>query len=112
MMTGDEAEWNGKKSGLSLPQRKRQRPSSVREDGHVREVVVARGFSLKWQGRRGIWASTSGSTDRITRSEPGRSGSVLRPRPRFDSTEEVEEREEQWVIDDLDPLHHEEHAIR
>jgi hypothetical protein len=37
---------------------------------------------------------------------------MRRPRPRCDSTEEVEEREEQWVIDDLDPLRHEEHAIR
>jgi hypothetical protein len=32
--------------------------------------------------------------------------------PRCDSAEEVEELAEQWVIDDLDPLLHEEHTIR
>jgi hypothetical protein len=32
--------------------------------------------------------------------------------PRCDSTDEVDELAEQWIIDDLDPLRHEEHTIR
>jgi hypothetical protein len=32
--------------------------------------------------------------------------------PRYDGADEVEELAERWVIDDLDPLRHEEHAIR
>jgi hypothetical protein len=75
-------------------------------------VVVARGFRLEWQGRRGVWASASRSSDRITRYEPTRSGPTRRPSPRRDSTDEVDELAEQWIIDDLDPLRHEEHTIR
>lgn len=106
------AEWSRKKSGLSLPLRKGQRPSGVRADGLVREVVVARHFRLEQQGRPRVWASTSRSSDRIPRPEPARSGPVRRPLPQCESTDEVEELAEQWVIDDLDPLLHEEHTIR
>lgn len=74
---------------------------------------MARGFNLKWLGeRRGVWASTGRSTDRSSRSEPARSGPTRRPMPRCDSTDEVDELAERWVIDDLDPLRHEEHTIR
>lgn len=73
---------------------------------------MARGFNLKWLGRRGVWASTGSSSDRITRSESARSGPIRRPTPRCESTDEVDELAEQWVIDDLDPLRHEEHTIR
>ena len=74
---------------------------------------MARGFNLKWLGeRRTIWASTGRNTDRVTRSESARSGSVRRPMPRCESTDEVDELAEQWIIDDLDPLRHEEHTIR
>ena len=86
-------------------------PSGVPVDGPVREVVVARGFNLKWLGRRGVWASASRSTDRITRLEPVRSGSA-RPLPQCESTDDVDELAEQWVIDDLYPLRHVEHTIR
>ena len=73
---------------------------------------MARGFNLKWLGRREAWASTDRSTDRISRSEPARPGPMRRPPPRRDSTDEVDELAEQWFIDDLEPLRHEEHAIR
>lgn len=73
---------------------------------------MARGFNLKWLGRREVWSSTGSSSDRITRSEQARSGPIRRPTPRCDSTEEVEELAEQWFIDDLEPLRHEEHMIR
>lgn len=73
---------------------------------------MARGFNLKWLGRREVWASTSSSSDRSTRSEQARSGPIRRPTPRRDSTDEVDELAEQWFIDDLEPLRHEEHTIR
>ena len=73
---------------------------------------MARGFNLKWLGRSEAWSSTNRSTDRITRYEPARTGPVRRLPPRCDSTEEVDELAEQWFIDDLDPLQHEEHTIR
>lgn len=72
---------------------------------------MARGSNLKWLERRGVWASASRSTERISRSEPARSGPT-RPMPRCDSTDEVDELAERWIIDDLDPLRHEEHTIR
>lgn len=72
---------------------------------------MARGFNLKWLGRRGIWASTGASNDRMARPLPARTGS-LRPLPRCESTDEVDELAERWVIDDLDPLRHVEHTIR
>jgi len=75
-------------------------------------VVVARGFNLKWLERRGVWASASRSSDRISRYEPARVAPVRRLPSRCDSTEEVDELAEQWFIDDLDPLQHEEHTIR
>ena len=71
---------------------------------------MARGFNLKWLGRRE--ASVSRSTDRIPRSEPARSAPIRRPPPRRDSADEADEHAEQWFIDDLDPLRHEEHTIR
>lgn len=47
----------------------------------------------------------------MTQSEPGRLDPLRRPLgPK--SIDEVDEEAEQWIIDDLDPLHHEEHAIR
>jgi hypothetical protein len=112
MWRGEKRSGSGKNQGLSLPLRKGQQPPSVRADGSVQEVAVARGFNLKWLGRREVWASASRSTDRSTRYEPGRSGPARPPTPRCDSTEEVDELAEQWIIDDLDPLRHEEHTIR
>lgn len=73
---------------------------------------MVRGFNLKWLERRMVWASTSRNTERITRTEPASSGPTHRPTPRCDSTEEAEELAERWFIDDLEPLRHEEHAIR
>lgn len=52
-----------------------------------------------------------GSSDGISRSEPTQPRPARRPLPRRDSTEEVEH-VERWIIEDLDPLHHEEHTIR
>jgi hypothetical protein len=75
-------------------------------------VVVARGFNLKWLGRREAWSSTERSSDRVTRVEPVPSGPVRRLPPRRDSADEADELAEQWFIDDLDPLRHEEHTIR
>ncbi|MCX4247610.1 hypothetical protein [Paraliomyxa miuraensis] len=46
----------------------------------------------------------------MTRPEPGRLGSLRRP-PRRESTE-VDEPAERWIIDDLEPLHHEEQTLR
>jgi hypothetical protein len=45
----------------------------------------------------------------MSRSEPGRP--TRRPLPRRDSTDEVEH-VERWIIDDLEPLRHEEHTLR
>lgn len=73
---------------------------------------MTRGFRLMQQGRPRVWASTSRGSGRITRSEPALPGPVRRPLPRYDGADEVEELAERWVIDDLDPLRHEEHAIR
>jgi len=73
-------------------------------------VVVARGFNLKWLGRRE--ASVGRSPERIRRPEPVPSAPVRRPPPRRDSADEADELAERWFIDDLDPLRHEEHTIR
>lgn len=68
---------------------------------------MTRGSRLEWRVRRGLWASTGRSTDRMTRSVPGGSGPVRRLPSRRNSAE-VEEHPERWIIEDLEPLRHEE----
>lgn len=47
----------------------------------------------------------------MTRSEPGRLGPMHRT-PDDESSDEDDPPIERWIIDDLDPLRHEEQAIR
>ena len=69
---------------------------------------MTRGSRLDWRVRRGLWASTGRGADRITRPVPTGPAPLRRLPSRRDSAGEVEESPDRWIIEDLEPLQHEE----
>ena len=71
---------------------------------------MARGSRMDGRWLRGVWASAGRDCDRMKRALPGPT-LPARPKSRR-SWDEAEGPEETWIVEDLEPLRHEERPTR